>query len=293
MPESEYPQTFESITAWADQHGVPVIEARVRYAQYMVLRAIAGSRILRRTLVFKGGNALDFVWQPNRSTTDLDFSIDASATSQALGEVVLASLLQGALAANSRTLGGTFVVHRVERQPRGEGKTFVTFEARIGYALQDEHRLRQRMLSGEPSSNVIGLDLSLNGPICATADVALDVDHRLRVSTVEDIIAEKLRALLQQPIRNRTRRQDLLDIAVVTQERADLNRTQVADFLLRKAAARNVPVTRAAVCNPDVIERARLGYDRLEPTTRIAFIPFEEAMSTLLQLVDALDIPEE
>jgi predicted nucleotidyltransferase component of viral defense system len=54
-------------------------EARRRFAQYAVLRAIASSARLSELLVFKGGNALDFVWSPNRSTSDLDFSADMRA----------------------------------------------------------------------------------------------------------------------------------------------------------------------------------------------------------------------
>ena len=51
-------------------------EARRRFAQYAVLRAISSSARLRELLVSKGGDALDFVWSPNRGTIDLDFSAD-------------------------------------------------------------------------------------------------------------------------------------------------------------------------------------------------------------------------
>ena len=59
---------------WAGERGVGMSEAPRRFAQYAVLRAIASSARLSELLVFKGGNALDFVWSPNRSTIDLDFS---------------------------------------------------------------------------------------------------------------------------------------------------------------------------------------------------------------------------
>ncbi len=50
-------------------------EARRRFAQYAVLRAIASLAWLSEPLAFKGGDdALDFVWSPDRSTIDLDFS---------------------------------------------------------------------------------------------------------------------------------------------------------------------------------------------------------------------------
>ena len=54
-------------------------EARQRFAQYAVLRAVASPARLSELLVFKGGDALDFVWSPNRSTIDLDFSADMRA----------------------------------------------------------------------------------------------------------------------------------------------------------------------------------------------------------------------
>lgn len=53
-----------------------VSEARRRFAPYAVLRAIGSSARLSEPLAFKGGDALDFVWSPNRSTIDLDFSAD-------------------------------------------------------------------------------------------------------------------------------------------------------------------------------------------------------------------------
>lgn len=80
--KSHYPLTFGELRSWATENGVDVAEARVRFAQYAILRAIASSRALSSALVFKGGNALDFVWMPNRSTGDLDFSLDVVALDQ-------------------------------------------------------------------------------------------------------------------------------------------------------------------------------------------------------------------
>ncbi len=71
-----YPKSFVGLATWARSNGVTVEEARQRYAQFVVLCDIASVGSLRDHLVFKGGNALDFVLQPNRSTIDLDFSLD-------------------------------------------------------------------------------------------------------------------------------------------------------------------------------------------------------------------------
>jgi hypothetical protein len=189
-------------------------------------------------------------------------------------------------------LGIALAVHRVQQNPRGTDKHFITFEARIGYALPDEVRLRQRIEQGETSPRVIKLDISLNEPIGAAALITMGPELQLRVATIEDIVAEKLRALLQQPIRNRQRRQDLLDIAVIVRENIAFDRRLVAEFLLVKAAARNVPVTRAAFHSPNVVERASEGYAELEGTTRVLFVPLDEALVLLNTLLDDLDIPE-
>lgn len=250
---TNYPTTFEGVSSWAARHRIAPGEARARFAQYAVLRAIAGSRTLSRILVFKGGNALDFVWQPNRSTQDLDFS----SADDTLDEPRLRTLMDQSLAQVGRSLGPV---------------------------------LRVR---GEPSKSVVQLDISLNEPICDAQPIDIQAANPLRVSTVEDIVAEKLRSLLQQPIRNRNRRQDVLDIAVLLRNHVHLDRVRVAQYLCRKAEARRVPVSRAAFRNPEVERRARLDYDALKATTRQTFIPFDEAFRELLGFVAQLDIPAE
>jgi hypothetical protein len=71
-----YPRTFQDIAAWSLGTATPIQDARTRFAQFVILCGIASEPSLRNNLVFKGGNALDFVLQPNRSTIDLDFSLD-------------------------------------------------------------------------------------------------------------------------------------------------------------------------------------------------------------------------
>src|SRR3954453_2864499 len=88
-----YPSTFDGIRHWANVNGIAVNEARIRFTQYATLRAIASSQTLSRTLVFKGGNALDFVWQPNRSTLDLDFSADMTGVWQDVAPMELGNVL--------------------------------------------------------------------------------------------------------------------------------------------------------------------------------------------------------
>jgi predicted nucleotidyltransferase component of viral defense system len=291
-----YPRALSDIRGWSRQNGMSVNEARLRFAQYGILRAIASSRALSGMLVFKGGNALDFVWEPNRSTKDLDFSadmstIDSSWNLDRLGEFLKTSL-EPALRGVTAELGTVFAIHSVDRQPRGDDKHFVTYEIRVGYAHSDQAGLLRRMAENLPSTDVIPIEISLNESICASDSVDIQASNDLRVSTLDDIVAEKLRSLLQQPIRNRRRRQDLLDIAVILGESPSLDGDLIADYLQRKCVEREIVVSRSAFRHPEIAARAQHQYDLLKSTTRNAFVPFEEAIKRLYSFTDTLPISE-
>ncbi len=289
-PSLDYPTSFAEIVAWSKNNRVPIPEARQRFAQYVILHAIASSKTLRELLVFKGGNALDFIWSPNRSTRDLDFSVDmAKLKSRDSLEVELEPLLSRVLVFSGRELGITAAVHSLKRQPPGEGMAWVTYTAKIGYALPDDLRNRTRLEQGESSTLVIPLEISINEPIGADQSLALSGTEFIRVSTLEDIVAEKLRAFLQQKgeIRNRRRPQDLLDIAHLLKGHRTLDIDDVSQFLLIKAEAREVPVSKAAFWDTELVDRASYGYEDLRDTVREDFVPFHEALELLCQCLES------
>ena len=289
MIKLQYPTAFSAIGQWATENRIAITEAKFRYAQYGVLRAIASSRQLSQTIVLKGGNALDFVWQPNRSTVDLDFS---SLVADLSAETIKRLLMLG-LRRSGDELGIGFRVQSVKQQPPGENRTFVTFAIKVGYGLPDAPRNRARIEQSEDVSSVVLVELSLNEEVCESVKIEIDAANPLQVSTLEDIVSEKLRALLQQPIRNRYRRQDLLDIAVSLRQSPELDLHKVAQFLQRKAAGRNVLVSRQAFHNEEIKAKAEKDYNELQGTTRTMFVPFAEAYIDLLALVDDLEIPED
>ncbi|CAM3271630.1 nucleotidyl transferase AbiEii/AbiGii toxin family protein [Corallococcus sp. ZKHCc1 1396] len=286
--KANYPDSFNTLGAWARDHDIKPSEARVRFVQGTVLSAIASSRSLKSILVFKGGNALDFIWQPNRSTEDLDFSSEDSS----LDEARLQKTLTDTLAATGRKHGISFRINSIKRQPPGPGKTYVLYAVRVGYALPDDPQNRERIERQEPSKAIVLLEISLNECICESTLIEFSSGTSLKVSTREDIVAEKLRALLQQALRNRTRQQDLLDIAVLLHTHAVLDRKRISQYLLLKAQARDVPVSKKHFLEPVIKQNAFSGYAALESSTRRVFIPFDEAWELLLGFVAQLDIPD-
>jgi len=265
---------------------MPVSEARRRFAQYGILQSIAGSQILSSSLVFKGGNALDFIWQPNRSTIDLDFSSRDSG----LTVHRIRAFFEPSLQRISAAVGTLYRLQRLEQQPPGEGRSFITFNVSVGYALADDLRNQQRIGKGKPSLACIPVEISLNEPICAAEEIELGSANPLQVSTHEDIIAEKLRALLQQVPRNRTRPQDVLDIVVALNRGARLRPEVVANFLLRKAASRNIEVSMELFQTEELWSRAEQGYVELQSTARDLFVPFDDAKKTLLAFIRTLPL---
>jgi len=191
----------------------------------------------------------------------------------------------------STTTGVSYRIQRLKQQPPGAGKSFITFDLSIGYALPDEPRNQQLIRNGSPSLANIPVEISLNEPICATQDVDMGSANGLQVSTQEDIVAEKLRALLQQVPRNRTRPQDVLDIAVCLRDGAHLRPEIVTGFLLQKAASRNIEVNLKGFLAEELWQRAEQGYAELERTTRTKFISFGQAKELVLAFVRILAIP--
>ncbi len=292
MATDAFPATFSGITRWAKDRGMAAGEARRRYAQFVVLVAVANSPMLGEMVVFKGGNALDFVLQPNRSTLDLDFTLDrADAAPHLLTEEIERRIGSGCRLIAGR-MGMALVVQRVRQNPPGPDRTFVTFAVSIGYALPDQRAIIERARRGVRIAQTIDVDISINEPICAATSLSLGAGFgEIRISTIEEIVSEKLRALLQQSIRERERPQDLLDIAVALRGDSPPAPQTVAEFLLVKAAARGVPVSRAAFHDAELARLTRAGYDDLAATTRVLFIPFGEALADVLAFVDVLPIP--
>ncbi len=179
-----YPRSFDQIGQWSHESGLAPLEARQRFAQFAVLRAIASSSALSGALVLKGGNALDFVWQPARSTIDLDFSVDGGRLHEEPNEDSIRSQLEPALAISTRRLGVALRTQSIDRQPPGAEKTFVTYRVKVGYALPDDGRQQDRIRAGQPVSSVIPLDISLNERICAASDTDVGGTFMLRVSTL-------------------------------------------------------------------------------------------------------------
>jgi predicted nucleotidyltransferase component of viral defense system len=115
--------------------------------------------------------------------------------------------------------------------------------------------------------HIATLEVSFNELVCEVDEIYLgEGDESILAYSVYDLVAEKLRALLQQTQRNRFRRQDVYDIALILRDRKfDVEeREKVLQTLLAKARSREIEPDADAIEMPEIIERARSEYGTLK-----------------------------
>jgi len=285
-----FPISIDDIKYWCRRNNFPLHEGRQRYAEYVILCCIASDTVLSKAIVLKGGNALRFFYNSPRSTLDLDFSNDAENFRDDV--TFVREKLETALLRVDNRFGIKAKCQRVKRNPSREGTTRPTYEITIGYQYPDDRYYLN--FDEKIASTVIHVEISLYDKVCESISISLASDSRgqLRVCNLEDIIGEKLRALLQQPLRERNRGQDVYDIALIfTRNRSFLDYAKIAKYLQAKAEIRDVHAKYSAF-NSVVQNMAEYEYDkRIREQTGKDFIPFNEAWVLVIDLVKKLNLP--
>jgi predicted nucleotidyltransferase component of viral defense system len=172
--------------------------------------------------------------------------------------------------------------------PKKDPRQFPAFQITVGYS-----RFAKRT---PPYNQIVKLDITLNEVVCEHELIQVST-MTLRVSSLEDILAEKLRALLQQPIRKRNRPNDVFDIwYYATRFGSALDIDRIARFLQQKGdAVDGIDVATKALFRRDAIkERAEVGYSKIESRLPHGTVmpSFADAFAGVLSLVDRLEIPD-
>jgi predicted nucleotidyltransferase component of viral defense system len=291
MKDQPHPRSLQELDPWRKAWGVTMDEARQRFVQFVALESIAAAAGLRDLLSFKGGNALRFVYGNPRGTADLDFTADDALPDE--GAHIRAAL-DAALRQGGNQFGVKLKCQRVDRKPPKKQATLPTYDIGIGFQLPGDRYFADFENPARMVPSVVKLEISFNDVVCETRRLPLSpsLPGLLRVCSLEDILAEKLRALLQQVIRDRTRPQDAFDIARMVREHGQsLDRGKIAEFLQQKCNARNIDVSRRSF-DDEVKRRASHEYDKALAVSQPNRIPFEEAWQEVLSLVATLAIPD-
>jgi hypothetical protein len=184
----------------------------------------------------KGGILLAVEYEGDRYTKDVDFS--TSALLMEIPPERFSNTLNVALAAASQSLDYGLDC-RVQSQsliPPGEDRSWPTLQLKVGYAPLNDGARHGRFMRGQ-AVDTVAVEISYNEVITGTEWIELGDGVSVEASTLVDLVAEKYRAMLQQPIRNRYRRQDAYDLYCLLEshgEELERVRAAVRDALIRK-----------------------------------------------------------
>ncbi len=240
--------------------------------------------------MLKGGNALRFAFGSVRSTIDLDFTAEGELSDSA---DAVRDELDRAMRSATRIHGIAMKCQRVKRNPSRPESTLPTYDVRLAYQYPGDRHFAD-FERARNVSTVVRVEISFNDLVCESREYqpSEHAGGSIRVCTLEDIMAEKLRAILQQEIRNRSRPQDVYDVARAARGvlgALDLDR--VASFLIAKSAARDIAVRKTSF-GQEARRRAADGYDARLGDIGDAHIPFDEAWLDVLGLIAKLDLPD-
>ena len=260
-------------------------------ARLAVLAAVRRSDELWGRYALKGGLALRLAYGSPRRSDDLDltavkpFAADV-AEAQEVALLRFGYRLNEALAETALDWGCAQV--RVQRRRLSDELPALLCE--VGYTTDPA--------ATPPFEGTVPMQVTLSEVVCETAQ-AEAAGIPLYVATLEDILAEKLKALAQQVYREgASRASDVFDLwyfSAWSEHALDVHR--IVECLREKAAKWDViqPVTRARYRDPAVRASATEGYEGLRDKvddSSIPFPPFDDAFSAALALVDRLPLPE-
>jgi len=240
----------------------PADKKNFREAVHIILTAIGASTVLRGNMILKGGMLMALRYDSSRFTRDADFSTSSKyikGDEQKLLEELGAQLTL----ANAVSSYDTFCqIQRHSLTPPGLNKSFPTLALNIGYASRSNTRALQRLLAGQ-SPTVVEIDYSYNEAVLDVEMLRLADGDGLQVYSLVNLMAEKFRSLLQQPVRNRYRRQDIYDLWLLLSEMqnwAAADRQALKDCIVASAQARGLLAELKSLRDPRVIEMAAVGY---------------------------------
>ncbi len=252
-------------------------QKELRQAVHTVLLAVASFRQAGLEAVMKGGILLAVEYDGDRYTKDVDFSTRARLTD--VPPERFESVLNAALAAASERLeyGLDCRVQSRELIPPGEERTWPTLRLSVGYAPLNDERRHKRLARGQ-SADVLAVEISYNEVITDSEWLSLGDGLEVEASTLVDLVAEKYRAMLQQPVRKRVRRQDAYDLHCLLEshgEELERVRKAVRDALIRKSEGRGIEVRPDSLRDPEVERRSRAEYPQLAAEIRRPLPEFE------------------
>jgi hypothetical protein len=257
------------IAGWVERARTDPHAYRERAATEIILTAIGLAPELRDRVFLKGGVLMGIAYESPRQTADIDYTATLEPAAD-IGDRIGAAL-DSKLPVAAAKLGYPDMavqVQAVRYRPRPvgfEGFDAPAIEMTIAYARRSDpiyaHFLKRQC------PTVLDLEISFREPVFLRTRLVLGPSGTtIGAYSAHEVIAEKLRAFFQQELRNRSRRQDIYDLAHLI-ERFQLDSTERAtllDVLRKKCAARDILPLVESIDEPKLIARARSEWNSMK-----------------------------
>lgn len=243
-------------------------EQYFRQATHIILTAISTNDYLKPKMIMKGGVLLGIRYQSSRFTTDIDFS--SAEKLKNIDQDLFIEEMSESLAEASSELpyGLTCKLQSVKIQPKNPEASFPSFNLTIGYALNSNDGAMKRLRAGQ-SPRTIKIDYSLNELTYQTDELHLEDGISISAYGFTDLVAEKIRSIIQQRYRKRNRRQDIYDLTILLQDAeriGEVEKFTILDTLIKKSEGK-IPegeLTMNTLDADDIKERSRHEYHLLK-----------------------------
>lgn len=275
---SEPKQTERARTAnfqaWEDAAGQDRQTHRERIASEVFLAALGSTENFRDKIFLKGGVLVGAVYESGRNTADLDFSTTLEPSKDFL--VKLEAELIAALPSAAALVGspGTIIkVQSVKYRPRPE--TFIDADApaiEVKFAFAERGSKGETKLNSGTSSNIIYADISFNEDISTIEEICIGSSGLSFFAYSKcDLIAEKLRSILQQKIRKRNRRQDVYDLwfLIMNYPITEEEYHDIKNVFLLKSHSRGIEPDANSLKDDEIVERSRSEWGTLESEVQL------------------------
>jgi predicted nucleotidyltransferase component of viral defense system len=272
------------IQNWVQNKNIGNLE--FRQATHIILHSISASSYLCKQagFTFKGGAYLSIAIDHDRQTTAIDLSTKNRNHAEAKDKIAEELDLQIEDATYALSYPIQLAIQSYRIKPRENNVTYPTSHVTVGYANTNKERELKR-LSQKQSPKTITIDFSFNDgahkPVKVRFSSSKSEPFELSCYSLNEVVAEKFRAILQQPVRNRTRPQDLYDIhRIIEKFSSELDPIVVHTMLLKKAEGRGLEkyLHKDGLTHQDVMIMFEQGHNALSQTV--------ETLPTIKQMLE-------
>ena len=245
-----------------------------RHAVHIILKAISLSENLSKSMIFKGGMLLGIKYQSERYTTDLDFSTAEKLDPNCIQGFTEEFNDKLDYANNLLAYGMRLKIQRIEKRPKKDVASFPALEIKIAYLGTNCNQSEINKYENNQAPNTISIDYSFNELNNDVESIVIDEEENEKIIcyTLESIIAEKLRSILQQKPRNRTRGQDIYDICFLLSDCDDQlssieTKNKILNLLKQKSIGRDIDelLHINGLNDEDIKTRSKIGFKAIEP----------------------------